>query len=133
MKIAQIAPLFESVPPKLYGGTERVVSVLTEGLIRNGHDVTLFASGDSKTSARLISVCPEALRLSKVKDPYADHILQLSTVYDHAKEFDLIHSHADYFTFPFAQRSATPTVTTLHGRLDMPELQESTVIISRTR
>lgn len=123
MKIAQISPLFESVPPRLYGGTERVVSVLTEGLIRNGHDVTLFASGDSKTSARLVSVCRAALRLSNVKDPYADHILQLSTVYDHAEEFDLIHSHADYFTFPFAQRSATPTVTTLHGRLDMPELQ----------
>ncbi|NKE72293.1 glycosyltransferase family 4 protein [Candidatus Manganitrophus noduliformans] len=123
MKIAQISPLFESVPPKLYGGTERVVSVLTEGLIKNGHDVTLFASGDSKTSARLVSVCRAALRLSNVKDPYADHILQLSTVYDHAEEFDLIHSHADYFTFPFAQRSATPTVTTLHGRLDMPELQ----------
>lgn len=123
MKIAQISPLYESVPPQLYGGTERVVSILTEGLIRNGHDVTLFASGDSKTSARLVSVCREALRFSKVKDPYPDHLLQLSTVYDHADEFDLIHSHADYFTFPFAQKSATPTVTTLHGRLDTPELR----------
>jgi glycosyltransferase involved in cell wall biosynthesis len=123
MRIAQISPLFESVPPKFYGGTERVVSILTEGLIRHGHDVTLFASGDSKTSARLVPICREALRLSSVKDPCAEHILQLAMVYDRADEFDLIHSHADYFTFPFAQKSATPTVTTLHGRLDMPELQ----------
>jgi glycosyltransferase involved in cell wall biosynthesis len=123
MKIAQISPLYESVPPKFYGGTERVVSILTEGLIRNGHDVTLFASGDSKTSARLVPICREALRLSKVKDPCADHLLQLTMVYDRADEFDLIHSHVDYFTFPFARKSATPTVTTLHGRLDQPELQ----------
>lgn len=123
MKIAQISPLFESVPPKLYGGTERVVSILTEGLIRNGHEVTLFASGDSKTSAQLVPICREALRLSNTKDPCAEHLLQLAMVYDRADEFDLIHSHADYFTFPFAQKSATPTVTTLHGRLDMPELQ----------
>jgi glycosyltransferase involved in cell wall biosynthesis len=123
MKIAQVAPLYESVPPKLYGGTERVVSTLTEALIQNGHDVTLFASGDSRTSAELVPVCPEALRLAKIKDPYADHILQLAMVYDRAAEFDVIHSHVDYFTFPFAARSPTPTVTTLHGRLDMPELQ----------
>ncbi len=123
MKIAQLSPLYESVPPKLYGGTERVVSILTEGLVRNGHDVTLYASGDSETSARLIPVCREALRLNDIKDPCADHLLQLSMVYDHADEFNLIHSHVDYFTFPFAQKSATPTVTTLHGRLDTPELQ----------
>ncbi|SRR5579884_811034 len=123
MKIAQISPLYESVPPKFYGGTERVVSILTEGLVRNGHEVTLFASGDSKTRAQLVPVCREALRLSNVKDPCADHILQLAMVYDRADEFDLIHSHADYFTFPFAQKSGTPTVTTLHGRLDTPELQ----------
>lgn len=123
MRIAQISPLFESVPPKFYGGTERVVSTLTEGLIKNGHDVTLFASGDSKTTAQLIPICREALRLSKIKDPCADHILQLAMVYDRADEFDLIHSHVDYYTFPFAQKSTTPTITTLHGRLDMPELQ----------
>jgi glycosyltransferase involved in cell wall biosynthesis len=123
MKIAQLAPLYESVPPRLYGGTERVVSTLTEKLVRNGHEVTLFASGDSETSAELAPVCPEALRLAKIKDPYADHLLQLAMVYDRAAEFDIIHSHVDYFTFPFAVRSATPTVTTLHGRLDTPELQ----------
>ena len=123
MKIAQLAPLYESVPPKLYGGTERVVATVTETLIQNGHEVTLFASGDSKTRANLVPVCPEALRLSKIKDPYADHMLQLAMAYDRAAEFDIIHSHIDYFTFPFAARSPTPTVTTLHGRLDMPELQ----------
>ena len=123
MKIAQLAPLYESVPPRLYGGTERVVSTLTEELVRNGHEVTLFASGDSKTDAELVPVCPEALRLAKIKDPYADHILQLAMVYDRAADFDIIHSHVDYFAFPFAGRSATPTVTTLHGRLDTPELQ----------
>lgn len=123
MRIAQISPLFESVPPQFYGGTERVVSILTEGLLRKGHEVTLFASGDSKTNARLVPICRKALRLSNVKDPCADHILQLARAYDRADEFDLIHSHIDYFTFPFAQKSATPTVTTLHGRLDMPELQ----------
>ncbi|MBI3805742.1 MAG: glycosyltransferase family 4 protein [Nitrospirae bacterium] len=123
MKIAQIAPLYESVPPRLYGGTERVVSVLTEGLIQRGHDVTLFASGDSTTEARLIPVCPEALRLSGVKDPCADHMLELALVYEQADQFDLIHSHVDYFTFPFAAQAATPTITTLHGRLDPPELQ----------
>lgn len=122
MKIAQISPLHESVPPKLYGGTERVVSTLTELLVQKEHDVTLFASGDSKTSAKLVAVCPEALRLAKIYDPYADHILQLEMVYERAAEFDIIHSHVDYFTFPFAGRSSTPTVTTLHGRLDMPEL-----------
>lgn len=123
MRIAQISPLYESVPPQFYGGTERVVSILTEGLVRNGHDVTLFASGDSKTSARLIPICRDALRLSNIKDPCADHLLQLAMVYDRAEEFDLIHSHVDYFTLPFAQKSTTPTVTTLHGRLDAPELQ----------
>ena len=123
MKIAQIAPLYESVPPQLYGGTERVVSTLTEGLAQKGHEVTLFASNDSKTSAKLVPICPKGLRLSKVNDPHADHLLQLSMVYDRADDFDLIHSHVDYFTFPFAAKSATPTVTTLHGRLDMPEIQ----------
>ncbi|HLG21553.1 MAG TPA: glycosyltransferase, partial [Candidatus Manganitrophaceae bacterium] len=97
MKIAQIAPLYESVPPQLYGGTERVVSTLTEGLAQKGHEVTLFASNDSKTSAKLVPICPRGLRLSKVKDPHAAHLLQLSMVYDHADAFDLIHSHVDYF------------------------------------
>lgn len=123
MKIAQLAPLYESVPPKLYGGTERVVSTITEALIQDGHEVTLFASGDSETSAELVPVCPKALRLAEIKDPCADHMLQLAMAYDRAAEFDIIHSHVDYFAFPFAEKSATPTVTTLHGRLDMPELQ----------
>src|SRR5215510_3770930 len=101
MRIAQVAPLYESVPPKLYGGTERVVYYLTEELIRQGHDVTLFASGDSVTSARLISPCESALRLNpKVKDPLAYHILMLEEVFDRAKDFDIIHFHIDYLHFP---------------------------------
>lgn len=99
------------------------MSAITEGLVRNGHEVTLFASGDSKTVAKLVPVCSKAMRFAKIKDPCADHILQLAMVYDRASEFDIIHSHVDYLTFPFSARSATPTVTTLHGRLDMPELQ----------
>src|SRR5687768_10302150 len=104
MKIAQIAPLYESVPPQLYGGTERVVSTLTEGLVQRGHEVTLFASGDSKTAARLIPICPKGLRLDQAKDFLADHMLELAIAYDRADEFDVIHSHADYFTFPFAAK-----------------------------
>src|SRR4051812_39354711 len=124
MKIAQIAPLAESVPPKLYGGTERVVSYLTEELVRLGHDVTLFASGDSVTSARLVPSCPEALRLAKVVDPHAQHILQLEQVAAREDEFDIIHFHTDYYHFPLSRRALrTPFVTTLHGRLDLPELQ----------
>lgn len=123
MRIAQVAPLYESVPPRLYGGTERVVSWLTEELVRQGHDVTLFASGDSVTSARLIPMCPEALRLSATCiDQTVHHVLMMERVFDYADDFDLIHFHTDYFQFSLARRSATPHVTTLHGRLDIPDL-----------
>src|ERR1043166_543103 len=123
MRIAQVAPLYESVPPKLYGGTERVVHYLTEELIRQGNDVTLFASGDSVTSARLIAPCKTALRLDpNCKDPLAYHILALEEVMESADEFDVVHFHIDYIHFPFSKRHSFAHVTTLHGRLDMPEL-----------
>lgn len=123
MHIAQIAPLFESVPPKRYGGTERVVSFLTEELVRAGHDVTLFASGDSETGARLVASSHRALRLDPdVVDPLALQLLQLEQVYSRADEFDVLHFHVDYLHFPLARRCAGNHVTTLHGRLDIPEL-----------
>jgi glycosyltransferase involved in cell wall biosynthesis len=123
MRIAQIAPLYESVPPKLYGGTERVVSYLTEELVRQGHDVTLFASGDSVTSARLESACKEALRLSRTcLDPLAHHMILLDKVLQSADDFDILHFHTDYAHFPATRNLQLPTVTTLHGRLDLPDL-----------
>ena len=123
MRIAQLAPLFESVPPKFYGGTERVVSYLTEELVRQGHEVTLFASGDSLTSARLIPIAPRALRLDrKSMDPLAHHILLLERALQLAEEYDIIHNHMDYLPFPMLRRVSTPSVTTLHGRLDIPDL-----------
>ena len=123
MKVAQIAPLWESVPPVLYGGTERVVSFITEELVRQGHDVTLFASGDSTTKARLIPMCPEALRLSKVITNYdAPLTAMLEKAFSVADEFDIIHSHLEFLPFPLAKRCRTPTLTTLHARLDLPEL-----------
>lgn len=123
LRIAQIAPLFESVPPKKYGGTERVVSNLTEGLIAEGHDVTLFASGDSTTSARLIAPVSESLRLGrKTRSAIIMHMLMLARVYEDMEgEFDVIHSHLEYLTLPYAARSSTPTVLTMHGRLDTPD------------
>jgi|SRR5690554_4371413 len=124
MKIAQVAPLFERVPPKMYGGTERVVSYLTEELINMNHDVTLFASGDSITNAKLVSPCDEALRLSKdVKDPLAYTILQLEQIRNLKDEFDLIHFHIDFIHYPFSKLMGVPNITTLHGRLDLPDLQ----------
>jgi glycosyltransferase involved in cell wall biosynthesis len=124
MRIAQIAPLHEAVPPKLYGGTERVVSFLTEELVAQGHDVTLFASGDSITSARLHPVWPKALRLDpSIRDPIAPHMLLMEAVYRQASEFDVLHFHMDYWPFSLFSRQRTPFVTTLHGRLDLPELQ----------
>jgi glycosyltransferase involved in cell wall biosynthesis len=124
MRIAQIAPLHEAVPPKLYGGTERVVSFLTEELVAQGHDVTLFASGDSITSARLHPVWPKALRLDpSIRDPIAPHMLLMEAVYRQAAEFDVLHFHMDYWPFSLFSRQRTPFVTTLHGRLDLPELQ----------
>lgn len=122
MKIAQVAPLIESVPPKLYGGTERVVAYLTEELVAQGHDVTLFASGDSRTSARLIAGAPEALRLAGCKDPLPHHIAMLEDVYRRADDFDVVHYHIDYVHYPMSVRQRVPQVTTLHGRLDLPDL-----------
>ncbi|GIX47225.1 MAG: glycosyl transferase [Candidatus Tectimicrobiota bacterium] len=123
MRIAQVAPLYESVPPKLYGGTERVVSYLTEELVRQGHEVTLFASGDSQTRARLVSPCARALRLdARCRDPLVYHILMLEQVFREAADFDLIHFHIDYLHFPLVRRQLTPALTTLHGRLDLPDL-----------
>lgn len=124
MRIAIVAPLIEPVPPPLYGGTERVVSVLTEELVRRGYDVTLFASGDSQTSARLVACAERGLRLDpEIKDYVAYTVLELGRVYARAHEFDLIHNHTDYLAFPFARLSSTLTVTTTHGRLDLPEVQ----------
>jgi glycosyltransferase involved in cell wall biosynthesis len=123
MRIAQIAPVAERVPPQLYGGTERVVSALTEELVRRGHEVTLFASGDSITTATLAAVTPQALRLNPtIADPYAYTMLELGMVFERAREFDIIHNHQDYFALPFARLVETPVVTTLHGRLDLPDL-----------
>ncbi len=122
MRIAQIAPLFEAVPPKLYGGTERVVSWLTEELVRQGHEVTLFASGDSRTSARLVPCAPEALRLSGARDMLAPHVLMVERVAQMASEFDVLHFHLDYVHLPLMRRLNHPYLTTLHGRLDLPEM-----------
>jgi glycosyltransferase involved in cell wall biosynthesis len=123
MRIAQIAPLYESVPPQFYGGTERVVSYLTEELVSMGHEVTLFASGDSHTSARLISSCRRALRLdSSCVDQLACHYQMLENVMERVHEFEILHFHVDYLHFPFSRRCAVPHLTTLHGRLNIPEL-----------
>ncbi len=125
MRIAQVAPLTEAVPPRLYGGTERVVYGLTEALVRRGHDVVLFASGDSRTSARLVPCCAEGLRLNpRVRDGIAYTIRELGRVARMAAEFDVIHNHVDYFAFPYARLIRTPLLTTTHGRLDLPELGE---------
>ena len=124
MKIAQVAPLWESVPPKLYGGTERIVSYITEELVRMGHDVTLFASGDSETAARLEAVCPQALRLNTgIFNRDAPMIILQERSLGATGDFDVIHSHLDFLGFPLARRNPLPVVTTLHGRLDLPELQ----------
>jgi glycosyltransferase involved in cell wall biosynthesis len=124
MRIAQISPLTEAVPPKLYGGTERVISWLTEELVELGHDVTLFASGDSHTSARLEAIWPRALRLdSSVRDPMGLHMAMLEQVRRQSDHFDVMHFHLDYYPFSLFSRQATPFITTLHGRLDLPEHQ----------
>ena len=123
MRIAQIAPLTEAVPPRLYGGTERVVSFLTEELVSAGHDVTLFASGDSITAAQLEAVWPRALRLdSDLLDPTAAQMLLVETVYQRADDFDVLHFHLDYWPFSLFSRQRTPFLTTLHGRLDLHEI-----------
>jgi len=121
LRIAQVAPLYESVPPLLYGGTERVVSFLTEALVGQNHDVTLFASGDSRTRALLVPVWPKALRLDPAaRDPIAPHVYLLERVLQEAADFDVVHFHTDYLHFPMARRQSFSHVTTLHGRLDIP-------------
>jgi glycosyltransferase involved in cell wall biosynthesis len=123
MRIAQVAPLYESVPPKFYGGTERVVSYLTEELVRSGHAVTLFASGDSETSARLIAPSRRSLRLDpRCVDQLAHHVVMLEHVFRHAGEFDVVHFHLDYLHYPLSRRARVPQLTTLHGRLDLADL-----------
>jgi len=123
LRIAQVAPLYESVPPEKYGGTERIVSYLTEELVREGHEVTLFASGDSQTRAQLIAPCKRSLRLDPdCVDPLASHMIMIEMVARRAHDFDVIHFHTNYLHFSVARRLATPSVTTLHGRLDLPEL-----------
>jgi glycosyltransferase involved in cell wall biosynthesis len=123
MRIGLVAPLVEPLPPALYGGTERVVSNLTEELVRRGHDVTLFASGDSCTSAKLVACAPRGLRFdAQAPDLATATLFELSEVYRRADEFEVIHNHADWYGFAFADCFATPTVTTAHGRLDKPEI-----------
>jgi len=123
VRIAQVSPLYESTPPQLYGGTERVVSYLTEELVRQGHEVTLFASGDSVTAAELVAPCERALRLDPdCRDPLAYHMIMLDQVYRRADEFDVIHFHIDYLHFAASRCQRVPQLTTLHGRLDLPEL-----------
>jgi glycosyltransferase involved in cell wall biosynthesis len=124
MRIAQLAPLYEPVPPRYYGGTERVVAVLTEQLVANGHDVVLFASGDSATSAELVPCCDRALRWhAGIHDPTAHHIVQLGKLVERVSEFDIIHNHIDYLTFPLARALQLPMITTVHGRLDLADFQ----------
>jgi len=123
MKIAQVAPLMESVPPKLYGGTERVVAYLSDALVALGHEVTLFASGDSVTTAALEPVWPRAMRLDdEMRDYLAPHVMMLEKVAQRADEFDIVHLHLDYLGYPVMKRAGVPFVTTLHGRLDLAEL-----------
>jgi glycosyltransferase involved in cell wall biosynthesis len=123
LRIAQVAPLYERVPPLLYGGTERVVASLTDELVQRGHRVTLFASGDSNTRGDLVSPIERALRLDpSAGDWLAPHVLELAHVFDRASEFDLIHCHVDYLAFPFGRLVRTPTLHTMHGRLDLPHL-----------
>src|SRR4051795_3177194 len=125
MRIAQLAPLAESVPPTLYGGTERVVSWLVEELVELGHDVTLFASGDSVTRAKLVPVLPRALRLGRPRsDPIAAQAVLLETMAEHASNFDVIHAHIDWLHLPLLSRLGVPFVTTLHGRLDLRGLSD---------
>ena len=124
MRIAQVAPLFESIPPRLYGGTERVISYLTEELVRLGHEVTLFASGDSETNAKLVHACPRALwRDESCRETLPHHVRLMDLVFQDASRFDIIHFHCDYLHFPLLRRYPCPSVTTLHGRLHVPDLQ----------
>src|SRR4029077_15693364 len=124
MKIAHVAPLSESVPPNLYGGTERVVSYLTDELVRLGHEVTLFASGDPQTRAKLVVACPRALwRDPNCRETLPHHVRLMELVFEDVSRFDLIHFHCDYLHLPLLRRCPCPSVTTLHGRLDLADLQ----------
>ncbi len=124
MRIAQVSPLVESVPPKTYGGTERVVHYLTEELVRQGHDVTLYASGDTTTTARLIATRERALRLDpEGGDDLTEHMLEVERVFADADAYDLIHFHLDTLHLPLMRRSSTPWITTMHGRMDLPHYQ----------
>jgi len=124
MRIAQVAPLYESVPPRLYGGTERVVSYLTEELVRFGHEVTLFASGDSRTAAKLVAPCPRALwHDESCRETLPHHVRLMELVFRDASRFDVIHFHCDYLHFPLLRRSPCSSVTTLHGLLHAPDLR----------
>jgi glycosyltransferase involved in cell wall biosynthesis len=126
MRIAQVSPLYESCPPRLYGGTERVVSCLTEELVRQGHEVTLFASGDSRTAATLRAPCDKALRLDpRCQDPLPHHLVMLNRVARSAASFDILHFHADFLHFPLFAPLWGKTLTTIHGRLDLPDLPPS--------
>jgi glycosyltransferase involved in cell wall biosynthesis len=139
MRIAQIAPLYESVPPKLYGGTERIVSYLTEELVRQKQEVTLLASGDSQTKARLVPITERALRLddTRVKDPLAHHLRLIERALREAGKFDILHFHLDHLHFPLVRRTGSVSLTTLHGRLDIPDLaplfQESLIRLCEAR
>src|SRR5437762_3403292 len=127
VRIAQIAPLAESVPPKFYGGTERVVSWLTEELVALGHDVTLFASGDSVTKARLVPIVPRAIRLTRPRpEPFPAYAAQLDAIAEAATDFDIVHCHIDWVHLPLLNRLAIPHLTTFHNRLDTPDLPAPT-------
>src|SRR6201985_3906809 len=124
MRIAQVSPLYESCPPQLYGGTERVVSWLTEELVRQGHEVTLFASGDSRTKAALHAIVPRSLRLAGIHNSLPYNIIMLDRVAARSAEFDVLHFHIDFFHYPIFRNMAHKTLTTLHGRQDLPELPD---------
>ena len=122
LRIAQVSPLYERIPPALYGGTERIVGYLTEELVKRGHDVTLFASGDSRTKAKLVAPAPRALRLDNHhRDDLAFHLLELARVFEHPRDFDIIHCHIGHLAFPFSRLAGASALHTLHGRLDLPD------------
>jgi glycosyltransferase involved in cell wall biosynthesis len=122
LRIAQVSPLYERVPPALYGGTERIVGYLTEELVKRGHDVTLFATGDSRTKAKLVAPAPRALRLDgHPRDDLAFHLLELARVFEHPRDFDIIHCHIGHLAFPFSRLAGASALHTLHGRLDLPD------------
>src|SRR5579864_5133318 len=124
MKIAQVCPLTEAVPPKTYGGTERIVAYLADELVSQGHDVTLFTSGDSVSRAKIEAIWPRALRFDEtVRDYLAPHMMLVETIARRAEEFDIIHLHVDYIAYSALKRTGVPFLATLHGRLDLPELQ----------